>query len=114
MEPPLPIKITPWVWLSSQLMYLHYIQREENHGITHVLTMNRIENFRHLQSSFIDHSYIAADDEEGYDLWGLHWEITCRPLLKRVRCAAGQNRSGWVVAAGLLEWEGWSLLKTVR
>lgn len=124
----LPVEILPWLWLSSQ----HGATRPDRLQalqIGHVLTLNamlpmeasRIEWA--LRSQGVDHTYIAAYDVEGYNMIGYHWEQECKPLLKQVRenngkivvhCQAGQNRSGAIVAAALLELEGWPLLKTIR
>mmetsp|Transcript_3940 Transcript_3940/g.5897 ORF Transcript_3940/g.5897 Transcript_3940/m.5897 type:complete len:187 (+) Transcript_3940:282-842(+) len=85
--------------------------------------------------------YVNVDgyDVEGYDMMGKHWN-TCREVLHSVRenyynnlqqqdevdeeesrtkskvvvhCEAGQNRSGFIVGAALLDLEGWTLVKTV-
>lgn len=127
-EPVLPCEILPWLFLSSEMACRPTAHRMT--GMTHVLTVNAMSPQRSTQLEWeyrsvgIDHYYVGSYDEEGYDMLGKHWTTDCRPVLERVRnepnskmvvhCAAGQNRSGVIVAAALVDLEGWSLIEAVR
>merc|ERR1712113_356361 len=61
----------------------------------------------------IIHCAVEGEDEVGYDMLGKHWQ-TCKEFILQakhefgertkivVHCAAGQNRSGLIVAAAML------------
>lgn len=129
VEPKLPCQILPWLWLSSQVACTPSLAEEL--GITHVMTMNALPPAKSTSLEWswrevgVDHTYVPAYDCEGYNLIAKHWESTCRPVLEGVRssggeskivvhCVAGQNRSGLIVAAALLELEQRPLLEVVR
>ena len=114
-----PLELKPsWLFLSD-VMSLS-TNKLMDLGITHILTTNKMassSSLERLQTRFkragIVHGFVEGEDEVGYDMLGKHWE-TCKEFIleaKRqygesakiiVHCAAGQNRSGLIVAATML------------
>lgn len=128
-HPQLPCEILPWLYLSSQSACSDKVI--EKLGITHIMTLNALPPLKSMQLEWsyremgVEHTYVDAYDVEGYNMLGKHWVKTCRPVLESVKavtpnakiivhCVAGQNRSGVVVGAALLELEMWPLLKVIR
>jgi len=116
-----PIELKPsWLFLSD-LMSLSSTKRLMDLGITHVLTTNKMEASSHSLERLVNrfkrigiiHCAVEGEDEVGYDMLGKHWQ-TCKEFILQakhefgertkivVHCAAGQNRSGLIVAATML------------
>lgn len=127
----MPVEILPWLFLGAQFDLRAATLLEL--GITHVLTTNKQfsqEELEKLKSRFtkigIQHEAVPGLDEPGYEMMENHWPV-CREFLSQVRngaesnnykvvvhCAAGQNRSGLMVAAALIELERMLLLDAVK
>lgn len=127
-EPELPVEVLPWLLLSG-LPELHDKQRLMELGVTHVLTTNKmysIHEVEKLKSSLhkcgIQHFAVEGLDHPNYDML-FHWDAS-RAFLQQVRedeknkvvvhCAAGQNRSGLIVGAALIEMERMKLMDVVK
>lgn len=128
-EPEMPVQVLPWLFLSG-LRELYDMRKLKELGVTHVLTTNKMFSLdevtklkNRLKKSSIDHCAVQGLDESGYDMIAQHWD-ECHCYLRHVRskdnqrvvvhCAAGQNRSGLVVAAALIVIERMYLLDAVR
>jgi len=126
---PVPVEIVPWLFLSDEYAVRDGVKLREL-GVTHVLSVNKMsDNERMLEqlrqrfhSAGIVHKYCPGEDEEGYDMLGLHWE-ECRGFLQNVRdsggiavvhCSAGINRSGLIVAAAYMTLDRKPVLDVVQ
>lgn len=125
----MPVQVLPWLYISDIGGLYNKMQLMEL-GITHVLTTNTmysLEEVEKFQTSLarcgIQHCYVSGEDYPGYDMINNHWD-KCRTFLEQVgsdeknkvvvHCAAGQNRSGLIVAAALLVLEQMPLLQAVQ
>lgn len=105
----LPVSITEKLYLSDHKNVCD-VNKLDELGITHVLNVagpaarGPVDQYK---SHNIEYKEVNADDEEGYDMLGLHLE-ECRNFMQSaaivggrvvVHCVAGINRSGVIVAA---------------
>lgn len=128
-ESDLPAQVLPWLFISDLGGLCNKMKLMEL-GVTHVLTTNKMysnEELEKLKKSLarvgVNHLAVSGEDYPGYDLIGNHWD-ECRAFLERTRndkgkkvvvhCAAGQNRSGLIVAAALVVIERMLLLDAVN
>ncbi len=89
-------------------------------GITHVLSLNAAPPYRYrwskelYDSINIANKRIEAEDSEGYDMIGRHWD-ECYSFLKEahkeedakvvIHCVSGINRSGLIICAAVMIFE---------
>lgn len=105
----LPVSITETLYLSDHKNACN-MDKLKTLGITHVLNVagpaarGPVDKYK---SHNIEYKEIDADDEEGYDMLGLHLQ-QCRAFIQSaateggkviVHCVAGINRSGVIAAA---------------
>ena len=117
-------EILPWLYLSNEETACD-IPTLSSLGITHVLSLNGAPAYKidwlkkKYQYAGIVNKRIHAEDEEGYDLIGRHWEdcldffmSVVKPYQNTntnskvlVHCVAGINRSGLVACAAYMIFE---------
>ena len=124
---PVPVEILPWLYLSDE-RNVFVTARLRKLGITHVLAVNSMPDYKvqeyreRFENAGMTYKHCPGEDEEDYDMIGLHWE-ECRHFLQGVResggkaivhCVAGINRSGLIVTAAHMVLEGRPLLEVVQ
>mmetsp|Transcript_6676 Transcript_6676/g.9578 ORF Transcript_6676/g.9578 Transcript_6676/m.9578 type:complete len:234 (+) Transcript_6676:28-729(+) len=117
-------EILPWLYLSNEDTACN-IPTLNSLGITHVLSLNGAPAYKldwlkkEYQHAGIVNHRIHAEDEEGYDLIGRHWEDCLNFFMSVVQphqdpntnnkvlvhCVAGINRSGLVACAAYMTFE---------
>ena len=123
----LPAEILHWLFLSDEDSAL---DREKllALGITHVLSLNpntpHYCNWTETRYRLvgIEQKRIHADDDERYDMIGLHWD-ECYSYLHQIQntpnakvlvhCVSGINRSGLIVCAAFMIFEQVDVVKAV-
>lgn len=125
---PTPVEIIPWLYLSDE-DNVRDLGKLRELGVTHVLSVNSMSDNEstelsdRFRSAGVVHKYCPGEDEEGYDMLGLHWK-ECHDFLQNVRdggggiavvhCSAGINRSGLIVAAAYMVLERKTVLEVVQ
>ncbi len=116
----LPAELSPWLYISDEQNALDH-RKLLDMGITHVLSLNGVIAYKDewtrdkYRTHGIVHKRIRAEDREGYDMIGRHWE-ECFEFLESVvsdaknkvvvHCVAGVNRSGLIACAAYMIIEG--------
>lgn len=124
----MPTDISPWLFLSDEKTACN-ARKLKSVGITHVLSLCGAPAYKldwlknEYQDVGIINKRIHAEDEEGYDLIGRHWQ-DCFEFLSfvhqdpknkvLVHCVAGINRSGLVACAAYMIFEDVNVLDSVR